>query len=321
MLQVVTLATPFFGVILIGFLSGKIAKIPRTGLAWLDFYLIYVALPALFYDIITRTPVSELAQGWFIAGIVISTFTTFLIAFSLGLLFARGDKRVATMQGLVGAYANVGYMGPGLVLATLGAAAAAPTALIFCFDVALIFTILPVMMAIGGPEKKPLGPTLVLVVKRVLTHPFIVATLVGVAGAILAIEVPPPIQSTITFLRNSAAPAALFAIGVTVALQPIGRAAVEIPVLVLVKLIVHPLVAWTVLSLIGGFEPIWIQTAVLMACLPPAATIFVAAQQYDLYVNRAAASILFGTAASVFTVTAVLWMVTHDAIPLMPFGR
>ena len=115
--------------------------------------------------------------------------------------------------------------------------------------------------------------------------------------------------------------AALFAIGVTVALQPVGRRAVEIPVLVFMKLIVHPLVAWTVLTLIGGFDPIWIKTAVLMACLPPAATIFVAAQQYDLYVNRAATAILFGTAASVFTVTAVLWLVTHDAIPLAPWGR
>ncbi|HUG61245.1 MAG TPA: AEC family transporter, partial [Methylomirabilota bacterium] len=203
----------------------------------------------------------------------------------------------------------------------LGAAAAAPTALIFCFDVALVFTILPLMMAIGGPEKRALGPTLLLVVRRVLTHPFIVATLCGVAAASIEFQSPEALQATLTLLRNSAAPTALFAVGVTVALQPFGRLAVELPVLIAMKLIVHPLVAWTVLTLIGGFDPVWIKTAVLMACLPPAATIFVAAQQYNLYVARAASAILFGTTASVVTVTIVLWLVTNDVIPLTPWWR
>jgi predicted permease len=316
MLQVVTLATPFFGVIFLGFASGKIAKIPRSGLAWLDFYLIYVALPALFFDIISKTPVEELAQGRFIAAIVTSTFATFLVAFVIGMVFSRRDLRLSTFQGLVGAYGNVGYMGPGLALAALGTAAAAPAALIFCVDVALVFTILPVMMALGGEQRQALGPTLALVARRVLTHPFILATLVGAIAAIVEFHTPGPLQATLTFLRNSAAPTALFAVGVTVALQPVGRSAPELPFLIFVKLVVHPLIAWTVLTLAGGFEPVWIKAAVLMACLPPAATIFVAAQQYQLFVARAASAILFGTAVSVFTVTVVLWLVTNDLIPV-----
>jgi predicted permease len=316
MLQVVTLAMPFFGVIFLGFASGKIARIPRSGLAWLDFYLIYVALPALFFDIVSKTPVEQLAQGRFIAAVALSTLATFVVAFAVGLPFAGRDLRIATFQGLVGAYGNVGYMGPGLLLASLGTAAAAPAALIFCTDVALVFTILPVMMALGGEERRPLGPTLALVARRVFTHPFIVATLVGAAAAIVGFETPAPLQATLTFLRNSAAPTALFAVGVTVALQPVGRSAPELPGLILVKLVVHPLIAWSVLSLLGGFDPVWIKAAVLMACLPPAATIFVAAQQYQVFVARAASAILFGTAASVFTVTAALWLIANDMIPV-----
>jgi malonate transporter len=320
MLHVFTLALPFFGVIFLGFVSGKIARIPRSGLAWLDFFLVYVALPALFFDVISKTPVEELTQVRFIAAIVTSTFSTFLLSFLVGMVFSK-DLRIATFQGLVGSYANVGYMGPGLVLSALGPAAAAPTALIFCFDVALVFTILPLMMAIGGPEKRAVLPTLLLVVRRVFTHPFILATMAGGLTAWLAIPVPEPIQAFLTFLRNYAAPTALFALGVTVALQPVGRQAGELPVLIAMKLVLHPLMAWTVLTSIGGFDPIWIKTAVLMACLPPAATIFIAAQQYELYTARAASAILFGTAASVFTVTAVLWLVTNDALPLTPWGR
>jgi len=109
----------------------------------------------------------------------------------------------------------------------------------------------------------------------------------------------------------------LFSLGVTVALQPAGRGSNEVPVLIAMKLLLHPLIAWTMVTLIGGFEPVWVYTAVLMASLPTAATTFVAAQQYDAYVNRAASAILFGTAASVVTVTGVLYLVTHQMIPLL----
>ncbi|WP_075215893.1 AEC family transporter [Mongoliimonas terrestris] len=316
MLQVVTLAFPFFGVILIGFASGKIARIDRSGLAWLDFYLIYVALPALFYDLISQTPIEELARGRFILATTLSTFLAFLVAYAIGALLGERDPKIGTIRALVGSYANVGYMGPGLTLAALGPAAAAPTALIFCFDVALVFTIVPVMMSLYGGETRSPLQTAFLVIRRVFLHPFILATLVGAAAAFLKVETPAPIQAIVTFLRNSAAPAALFALGVTVALQPVGRGAREIPALVAAKLILHPLIAWALVTSIGDFDPVWVKTAVLMACLPPAATIFVAAQQYDIYVARAATAILIGTAVSVFTVTTALYLVTHDLIPL-----
>ncbi len=49
---------------------------------------------------------------------------------------------MSAMAGLGGGYGNIGYMGPGLALATLGAKATAPVALIFCFDTIFLFTTL-----------------------------------------------------------------------------------------------------------------------------------------------------------------------------------
>jgi Predicted permeases len=321
MTAVLTLAMPFFGLIFLGFASGRIAKIPRSGLAWLDFYLVYVALPALFYDLMSKTPIGELANGAFIMATTFSTYAAFAISFAVGTMVGRGDLRLATIQGLVGSYANVGYMGPGLTLATLGTAAAAPTALIFCFDVALAFTLTPLMMALGGTEEISLGKTATTVARRVFLHPFILATLVGVAAAAVRFELPEGFATMVTFLRNSAAPTALFALGVTVALQPVGRIPVEMPILIAIKLVLHPLIAWLMLTWIGGFDPVWIKTAVLMASLPTAATTFVAAQQYDVYVGRAATAIVLSTVFSVFTVTGVLTLIAFDLLPTAPFGR
>lgn len=316
MTKVLALAMPFFGIILIGFLAGKRARLPRAGLAWLDFYLIYVALPALFFDILSRTPLEELMRGSFAMATTASTFLTLMIAVLVGRVLSGAGMRVAALQGLIGSYANVGYMGPALTLSALGSAAAAPTALIFCFDVVLIFSLLPTLMAIFGEEKRPILATLWLITRRIVTHPFILGSIAGVLGSASGADMPEAVATTISMLRASAAPAALFSIGVTVALQPVDQPHRELPALVAVKLLVHPVMAWTMVTLVGGFPPVWVQAAVLMACLPPAATCYAAAQQYRLYVEQSASGILIGTAASVVTVTATLYLVTHGLVPV-----
>ena len=109
-----------------------------------------------------------------------------------------------------------------------------------------------------------------------------------------------------------AAGAALFALGVTLAQKPLGKVPYDLPVLVAIKLVVHPLIVYLLLSWIGGFDWVWIASAVLMAALPPAANVYVLAQRYDTYVAKASAGILLGTLASVVTVTIVLALLVDD---------
>lgn len=68
------------------------------------------------------------------------------------------------------------------------------------------------------------------------------------------------------------------------------------------------------LSAVGGFDPIWVYTAVLMAALPPALNAYIMGRQYETYVAQASAGILVGTIASVATVTAMLYLVRHGMI-------
>jgi predicted permease len=205
-------------------------------------------------------------------------------------------------------------MGPGLTLAALGTSAAVPTALIFTFDSAFFFAAVPFLMALSGVEKESKLVMTLKVIQRVFTHPFIVATILGVISAALQIRPPAAIDKILDYLANAAAPCALFTLGVTVALRPLASVPPEIPTVVGIKLIVHPLIAWLLLSAVGGFEPVWIYTALLMAALPPALNAYVMARQYEVYVPQSSAGILVGTLASIVTVTALLYMIQHDMI-------
>jgi predicted permease len=222
----------------------------------------------------------------------------------------------ATIQALVGSYSNIGYMGPGLTIAALGPAATVPTALIFCFDSILLFTLIPVMMALSGTEKLSWQQTALYVAKKVFLHPFIIATIIGVLAAAIQFQPPSWIDKMLTYLSNAAAPCALFAMGVAVALRQVRRLPKEMPVLLAIKLLVHPILVYLLLSNIGGIPQSWVYTAILMACLPPAANVFVVAQQYDIYVERASGAVMIGTLASVATVTTFLYLITKGLLPL-----
>lgn len=320
MSEVIGLALPFFGLIFLGFLAGRIWRKDEAGLAWLNVFVIYFALPALFYQLISRTPIEQLANGRFVLATMLATSTMIALCFTYAAVMNGGDLREATVQGLVGGYGNIGYMGPPLAILAIGNEAAVPAALVFCFDIALVFTLAPLLMAVAGGGGTPPGRLLLGIAAKVFLHPFILATLVGVAGAATGVVLPEAVDRLLAFLANSAAPCALFALGVTVALRPLKKVPSELPVLIGAKLILHPIVMLVFVSLIGGFEPLWVHTAVLMAALPPAATIYVIAVQYQTYVLRGSSAILIGTAASVFTVTGVLYLIRHDLVPLDLFG-
>ncbi len=123
-----------------------------------------------------------------------------------------------------------------------------------------------------------------------------------------------------TWLSQAAAPCALFLLGVTVALRPILRMPGEVPALVTIKLVLHPLLVWVLLSALGDFDPTWTLAAIVMAALPPALNIFVIATQYEIGVERASACVLAGTLVSMATLTAFLWFIktgrmTPDLFP------
>ncbi|MBM6595675.1 AEC family transporter [Microvirga pudoricolor] len=308
------LLAPFFGLIGLGFFCGKVVRQPEAGLAWMQFFLIYVALPCLFYRLIADKSLDELTNWAFVAATTIGTFTAFSLSFAAGWRHTR-DLPQSVMQGVAGSYSNVGYMGPPLILGALGSDASAAVVLIFVFDNLLLFTLVPLLMSWADPERQTLGATLRRIVWRVLTHPFNIATAVGAVASYWHLKLPVAADQIVTWLSGAAAPCALFIMGVTVALRPLGRLPGEVPALVFVKLILHPLFAWVLLSAIGDFGPAWTYAAIIMAALPPALNIFVISTQYNVGVERASACVLVGTLASIVTLTVVLYLIKTGSIP------
>jgi len=309
MVDILNLALPYFGLIFIGFACGKTRGLPESGLAWMNFFLLYVSLPALLFRIMSETPFSELNNPPFLIATTLATVSAFLIAMVSGRFVGELSLRKATMAGLAGAYGNIGYMGPGLALAVLGAKAAAPTALIFCCDSIFLFSIVPLLMALTDREHPSFLHAIGVAVRQIVLNPLIMSAAAGALAAALHIQLPVAVDKTLLFLQNAAAPTALFVLGVTVALRPFERVPWEVPGVIAIKLLVHPLIVFGLMLLFGPFAQPWAATAVLMAALPPALNVFVIARQNNTWIEPASVAVLIGTFASVITLTSVMWFI------------
>jgi predicted permease len=309
MADILNLALPYFGLIFIGFACGKTRGLPESGLAWMNFFLLYVSLPALLFRIMSDTPFSELNNPPFLIATTLATVSAFVLAMVAGRIIGDLSLRKATMAGLAGAYGNIGYMGPGLALAVLGAKAAAPTALIFCCDSIFLFTIVPLLMALTDREHKSFLHAIGVAARQIVQNPLIMSAVLGALVAAFHIPLPTALDRTLLFLQNAAAPTALFVLGVTVALRPFDQVPWEVPGVIAIKLLIHPMIVFGLMLLLGPFAQPWAATAVLMAALPPALNVFVIARQNNTWVEPASVAVLIGTFASVVTLTSVMWFI------------
>jgi predicted permease len=275
----------------------------------MNFFLLYVSLPALLFRIMSETPFSELNNPPFLIATTLATVSAFVLAMVSGRIIGDLSLRKATMAGLAGAYGNIGYMGPGLALAVLGSKAAAPTALIFCCDSIFLFTIVPLLMALTDREHPSFLHGIGLAARQIALNPLIMSAVLGALVAAFHIPLPTALDRTLLFLQNAAAPTALFVLGVTVALRPFDRVPWEVPGVIAIKLLIHPLIVFGLMLLFGPFAQPWAATAVLMAALPPALNVFVMARQNNTWIEPASVAVLIGTFASVVTLTTVMWFI------------
>lgn len=311
MADILNVALPFFGLILLGALAPRIWRLEEGGLAWLNVFVVYFALPAMIFLVVAATPLERLVNPAYVTATAGVTFFCFLLMVVLGRFVFGADLRTATLQGTSASYGNVGYMGLPLAAAFFGAEATVPAALVFCFDCTVEFVLTATLAGIGSRSHPSPAVIAGKIVKDVFTHPFIVATLLGIAASALQWAPGGGLKSILEMLMRAAGPVALFAMGVTVSLRRFGGVGRDLPVLASIKVLLQPLLAYLAVSWLATPDAVWLQVAVMMAALPTASNAFILARQYDAYVEGAGAAVIVTTVASVITVPLVVYALQH----------
>jgi malonate transporter and related proteins len=307
MLQILSLALPFFALIALGLAASKVWAGREEEMRWLNIFVLYFALPALIFNIVAATPLDQLSNWRFAVAAAFATASSFLLMKVLGNKAFGFDLRKAALAGTAASYGNIGYMGLPLSVAFFGMTAGVPAAIVFCIDCTLLF----LLTAIFGAERKAeqgVGSLLVRIARDIFTHPFIVSTVLGVIASALGIKPVGAIATVLDMLARAAGPTALFALGLTVGLRPFTGIKSDTITLSIIKLVVQPALMFVLMYFVAGADPNWMKAAVMMAALPTASNAFILARQHNSYVDGASMAVLVTTFVSAVTVPAIVYL-------------
>lgn len=310
MQAVVDVVLPVFGLILVGYLAGRFRLLGQESSEALNKFVYFFALPALLFVGMARVPAHDVLNLPFLAAFMGGIVIVFVLAVVVGRFAFPGTGGAVTLGGLSAIFANVGYMGIPLFLTAFGQRGVLPAVIAAVAMAAAVMALGVVIIELTLSAGHGVGKALRNVGRAVASNPLVIGSVLGFAWNGLGIPLPKPIGTFADLLGAASGPAALFAIGLFLASQSLnalmgGRKAIEVTWLLLLKLIVQPLVTWWI-ALAVGLDPFWTASAVILSALPTGALIFVLAQQYGVYVQRASAVILASTVVSVITLSAFM---------------
>jgi len=307
MLTVIPIVLPIFALILAGWVARRIGILGPHATGELNRFVVYLALPALLFDIVAKARWSEIWQPGFIAAFSVGAGFIFLLTVVVRL---RGPRHLAdaTIDGLNAAYANTGFIGFPLAAAVLGNGALAPTLIATILTVCVLFAVALILIEIGIQTERHPRRMAMKVAKSLGSNPLLIAPLVGGVFLAFGVPTPAPLERFVTLLGGAASPCALVALGLFLAEKREGTRAPgsAVAVMVALKLLVQPMMTWLLAAWVFHLSPLLIHTAVLMAALPTGTGPFMVAEFYRREAGITSRAVLISTIISVLTITAYL---------------
>jgi malonate transporter and related proteins len=314
MLSTLPVVLPIFALIFAGWLARRIGVLGAAATTELNRFVVFLALPALLFDVTAHAHWSAIWKPGFIGAFGLSS----LAIFALTVLIRRGEGRPladAAVDGLNAGYANTGFMGFPLALVAFGPEALAPTTVATILTVCAVFAVAIVLIETGlRREEDGAGrsgartPVWLAVGRSLIRNPLLVAPALGALVPAAGLALPAPVETFLKLLGGAASPCALVALGLFLAQKRRrqggqGRVAA---LLVGLKLAAHPLLAYGLGRYLFDLPPLLLHVAVLMAALPTGTGPFMLAEFYRREADLTATVVLVSTVLAVLTVSGYL---------------
>ena len=312
MLDVLRVTFPFFALVLCGYWAARRQMLPFEAIPGLNGFVLFFALPCMLFQFGAKTPIAQLldASAFFMYLFCALVMVAFVVAITLNKRFGWND---AAFGALVGAFPNTGFMGVPLLVALLGTAAAGPAIVTIVIDMVITTSLCIALSRLDGAGQQGVGQAAKNALLGVVKNPLPWAILLGTLFSAFQIELPGPVEKTVSLLGDAASPVALFTIGAVLARsQKIAHHEQHGPLkwkdyvpVALIKLFLHPVlvlvVGLAVISMGVPIDAFALKVMVLVAALPSASNVAMLSERYGADNGRIARIILVSTAAAFLT--------------------
>lgn len=305
---ILSITTPLFLLIALGFAAVRARWLPRDGALAMGRYALFFALPALLFNALAERPLDEIIVAPFLVVYVAGS----LLAFTVGVAVATALRRTPVLDnaffGMGISMSNSGYIGYALIAHLLGAAALSAVAMAILTEVLVILPLTLMLAELHSHRgRHELRVVLGKVLRQIATNPILLAIAAGLLCAWLGLRLPAMLGRTLDLLAASGAPVALFAIGGMLAGQRLHDGLKPALMIAAGKLFIHPAAVLLMLVLTPSLDPTLTQAAVILAGLPMVTIFPLLAHRYGLD-ELCASALVITTALSFITLNLGLWL-------------
>ena len=299
---------PFFAIIGLGYLAGRIRLFPPEATAYLTKFVFFFALSAMLFRFAATLPFDQLFDPQIALAYLFGTALVYVVATLVAM--ARGEKMATTaFEAQCAVIGNVGFLGIPMMLVLFGEAAIGPNMLVLAIDLIVFSSLIVILVNVAREGRLGLR-TLRTVGVGLVQNPMIVAITAGLAWSAAGWPIPQAMESFLVTLGNAATPGALFAIGASLAERSAERLSVA-GWISTCKLVLHPAAVGFGALVLFPLDPFDAMVVIGLAALPVAGNIYMLAQHYGIAVQRVSAAIFVSTLLSILSFPAVLAMIGH----------
>jgi len=312
MFSTVTTVLPIFALIFAGYLSRKLNLLGPNAATELNRFVIYLALPALLFEIMAKASSSQLAQPGLIAAFGLGAGIVFVLTLAVR---ARGRRHLAdaAVDAIAAAYANTGYIGFPLCLIVFGRSSLTSVTIATIITVCVLFAIAIVIIEISLQTEQHRVRLLRKVGWALLRNPLLASPLLGALYAASGLHITGSADTFFQMLGGAASPCALVGLGLFLAqARRASPSHGRLPFwLAGAKLVLQPALTWFFAYRVFALPAASAQVAVLLAALPTGTGPFMLAEFYRREAVLTSQTILFSTLGSLLTLPLLLLLMKH----------
>ena len=261
------------------------------------------AIPALLFTAVAKLDLATVFQP----ELLLSYYTGAASVFILGILIARiVFKRrpgEAVAIGFTSMFSNTVLLGLPIIERAFGEDALQPVYAIIAIHAPFCYITGITTMELARAGGQPLGKTLKRIAHEVLTNALTIGIILGFVVNLSGLQLPTFVWSPIEMLVTAALPAALFALGGILVRYKLADRFGETVVVLILRLFLHPAIAYTLSHIIFAMPIEFVRAAVLVSAMAPGVNVYIFANMYDRAKGTAANSVIIGTATAILSIS------------------
>ena len=303
-MDIPNLILPVFAVTVTGWLAGASGYLPRSLSGQIVQFAYNVAMPALVFLTIAKSPRDALLDWRFLAAFGGATAISFLAVMGIALIGMRRGLASSAMAATAASMTNTGFVALPILKALYGAPGVVPAAIATAFIAVAMFPVVIVLLEFGGDGEAKTANIRQLL-ETILINPVMVSTILGLGWSMVGLPLPAAAGAYAGTFADALTPCALFSIGLGLTLSDLKGLLGVSAWLTIVKLVLMPLVAYG-LATACGLDHLYTVAAVVCSAVPTAKTAYILSGEYRVEEAMVASAISISTLACI--VTLLVWL-------------